>query len=246
MLIERNKLDSIVMRYHGIANYGERLIERIRPMSLKDLNDPKAVLEAIAEYDQLGQEVFLKRYGFGKARTFALIHGGRSYDSKAIVGAAHGYQFGTPLSSKQFSGGLATVVPKLEELGFTVVALALDEQTASIPEEVPDSVWEGARRSVTVNRYERSPAARAACIEHHGSACLICGFDFAQTYGADFQGFIHVHHIVPISKIGEQYEVDPINDLIPVCPNCHAALHYGGKEQSPDDIKALLQLPRST
>ena len=32
-------------------------------------------------------------------------------------------------------------------------------------------------------------------------------------------------HIVPLSEIGEEYVVDPIRDLVPVCPNCHMALH---------------------
>jgi len=34
-------------------------------------------------------------------------------------------------------------------------------------------------------------------------------------FGALGEGFIHVHHIVPIGKMGKQYEIDPIADLIP-------------------------------
>jgi len=55
----------------------------VRP-NFRDLSDSKAVLNAIAEYDKLGQEAFLKRYGYGKARNFILLYSGRRYDSKAM------------------------------------------------------------------------------------------------------------------------------------------------------------------
>ncbi len=91
-------------------------------MSLNDLSDPQAVRQAMAEFDRVGRTAFLQRYGFGKARDYVLQESGRSYDSKAIVGAAFGYQFPDrgPLKSADFSGGENTVQRKLEELGFSV------------------------------------------------------------------------------------------------------------------------------
>ena len=53
----------------------------------------------------------------------------------------------------------------------------------------------------------------------------ICGFDFEAFYGELGKNYIHVHHIVPLSKINKEYSVDPKNDLVPVCPNCHAMIH---------------------
>jgi hypothetical protein len=92
-------------------------------MSLSDLTSRDAVLAAIREFDALGQEV-LSKYGFGKARQYVLEHGGKLYDSKAIVGAAHGYQFPDigPLKASSFSGGEATVRAKLRSLGFRVLS----------------------------------------------------------------------------------------------------------------------------
>ena len=100
-------------------------------------------------------------------------------------------------------------------------------QNFSSPDEITDdeTLNEGAKKQITVNAYERNSQARAKCIEHHGLDCKICGFNFAKVYGAIGEGYIHVHHIKPLSEIGENYEVDPLNDLIPVCPNCHAMLH---------------------
>jgi 5-methylcytosine-specific restriction protein A len=90
---------------------------------------------------------------------------------------------------------------------------------------VAASFEEGHRTQVLVNRYERDHAARTACIRHHGAKCCICSLDFGERYGAIGRGFIHVHHIVPLSQIGAGYTVNPIKDLVPVCPNCHAMIH---------------------
>ena len=87
------------------------------------------------------------------------------------------------------------------------------------------ALTEGKASESLSSKYERNPAARAACLAYHGRVCAVCGMDFEKTYGPDFAGIIEVHHIVPISEIGESYVVDPIKDLVPVCPNCHTALH---------------------
>lgn len=210
-------------------------------MSFRELSDRKAVLSAIGEYDELGQDAFLHKYGFGRARSYFLLYKSNRYDSKAIVGVAHKHQFGTLLASTEFSGGLATVVPKLEGLGFRVIAEDITEASTSLPEEVAESMWEGGKKSVIVNAYERSPEARAACIEIHGSSCAICGFDFGREFGMQFHGYIHVHHKVPIAKIESRYEINPAEDLVPVCPNCHAVIHYGNKTRSVEEVKALLE-----
>ncbi|WP_447042931.1 HNH endonuclease [Vreelandella sp. H-I2] len=99
---------------------------------------------------------------------------------------------------------------------------------------------EGARLKVFVNRYERSRKARTACIAKHGASCFFCGFDYGERYGDAYSGFIHVHHIVPISKIGKKYKVNFEKDLVPVCPNCHAVIHFGGETLSLDEAKRVL------
>lgn len=89
-------------------------------MALNDITRG-AVLQAIGEYDRLGQDGFLEHYGFDRARQYLLVHDGKRYDSKAIVGAAHGFLPGkSPLAPGEFSGGEATVGRLLRRLGFTV------------------------------------------------------------------------------------------------------------------------------
>jgi hypothetical protein len=111
------------------------------------------------------------------------------------------------------------------------------------PEEVEhaESFSEGATLAVWVNAYERSAAARKACIAHYGPRCVVCNFDFEQKYGAHGAGFIHVHHLRPLAEIRESYVVDPVADLRPVCPNCHAMLHVRGEVISIAALKEMLR-----
>ena len=84
---------------------------------------------------------------------------------------------------------------------------------------------EGTPNQVTLTKFERNPYARKACIEHYGLSCVVCNFNFEKAYGKIGKDFIHVHHLNQVSKVAKQYQVDPIKDLRPVCPNCHAIIH---------------------
>lgn len=99
---------------------------------------------------------------------------------------------------------------------------------------------EGATRQIKVNAYERNAEARTICINHYGLNCSICGFNFEKFYGEVGAGFIHVHHLRPLSEIRQDYRLNPIKDLRPVCPNCHAMLHQRKPAYSIDELKAKL------
>src|SRR2546430_1886788 len=83
----------------------------------------ESVLEAMGEADRLGDEAFLQKYGYGRARTYVLVEGGKRYDSKAIYGVARRFETPSlgPLKASGFSGGEATVARWLKDLGFVVV-----------------------------------------------------------------------------------------------------------------------------
>jgi hypothetical protein len=118
-------------------------------MALSDVSDPSAVERALDEFDRLSRDSFLQKYGFGRARQYFIqSHDGRRYDSKAIVGAAHGFQFPDrgPLRADDFSGGEHTVKALLERLGFTVVDAGIqmnvsDKEMLSPAAETACSVW---------------------------------------------------------------------------------------------------------
>ena len=151
-----------------------------------------------------------------------------------IEKAAKVLQFAFEAKSEADTDGTRTRKGKIEG--------GIERQYQPLADELPepDRFPEGGRRTIIVNAYERSDKARKKCILHYGVSCVVCGFNFGQRYGKLGNGFIHVHHIVEISKIGKNYEVDPKKDLLPVCPNCHAMLHRGDKALDVVELKALL------
>jgi 5-methylcytosine-specific restriction enzyme A len=211
---------------------------------ISSLTDRNAVLRAMAEYDQRGREAFLDHYHFGPAKWWYVVNDGKQYESKAIVGVAIGYQTGRPLTSRDFGGGEGTAIRRLKSLKFEVLRLPVSDATSRIPEEVGESYPEGLRTQVMVNRAERNPAARLACIEAHGVTCACCGMAFGEAYGSEFIGLIHVHHLTPLAGRTELRQVDPKKDLRPVCPNCHAAIHFGSENRSLDTIRTALKKAR--
>jgi 5-methylcytosine-specific restriction protein A len=117
------------------------------------------------------------------------------------------------------------------------------EKDFSFSEEIEEinSFYEGAIKQITVNAYERNTEARRKCIEHYGTDCFICGFNFGKTYGEVVEGFIHVHHLYPLSEIGETYKINPVKDLRPVCPNCHAVIHKNRSAYSIEAVKEFVE-----
>ncbi len=105
----------------------------------------------------------------------------------------------------------------------------------------PSQYVEGAVKKVQVNAYERDSRARSACIRHYGYDCSVCGMNFENKYGEIGKGFIHVHHLVPLATVGREYRIDPIADLRPVCPNCHAMLHTNDPPLSIEELREKLR-----
>lgn len=120
-----------------------------------------------------------------------------------------------------------------------VLSLLPLEESAEQTEDEGEGLPEGAKTTVVVNRYERNRVNRARCISHYGAKCVVCGFDFEVTYGPIGREVIEVHHITPVSEMGENYRVNPITDLVPVCSNCHTILH---RRNPPFTIKELQKL----
>lgn len=98
---------------------------------------------------------------------------------------------------------------------------------------------EGARATVEVNRFERDPRNRARAIKIHGSDCMVCGMNFGKEFGPLAEGYIHIHHTVPISHLGPDYSIDPVKDLVPLCANCHAAAHRRNPPLSVEELRNL-------
>jgi 5-methylcytosine-specific restriction protein A len=117
-----------------------------------------------------------------------------------------------------------------------------DSGNVWLPEEVADdeAIYEVAVHQISVNAYERNPEARRKCLTHYGTNRSVCGFDFGKVYGDVGLEFIHVHHLRPLSEVCGEYKIDPIGDLRPVCPNCHAIIHRRQPSYTLDEVKKFL------
>ena len=132
------------------------------------------------------------------------------------------------------------VIPWAIRFFGAAISLLPLEPVDSLEREVVGEA-EGAVEIVKVKRYERKPINRAACLEAHGTSCKVCGLVFSERYGEIGEGFIHVHHIKPLSTMSGAYVINPLNDLVPVCPNCHAMLHKRKPEPySIEEMQSML------
>lgn len=126
-------------------------------------------------------------------------------------------------------------------LGPEFVTLPLSEPDPLSFETTVTSI-EGKKIVTYGVRYERDPQLRVKAIKIHGAVCKACGFDFEKVYGEIGKGFIHVHHVKPISEYEGGKEVNPKTDLLPLCANCHAVVHRKpGETLTIDGLKSVIK-----
>lgn len=108
--------------------------------------------------------------------------------------------------------------------------------------EAIEVMREGNKKQLLVNKYERNPKLRYEAIKYHGTTCMICGFNFEDVYGVQGKGFIEVHHLVPLSEVKGEHEVDPSTDMVVLCANCHRMLHrYKDQPLGVDDLRRSIK-----
>ncbi|MBL1435552.1 MAG: HNH endonuclease [Rhodobacteraceae bacterium] len=191
----------------------------------------EAVLDAFRQYDEHGMPD-----GFAEARTWFVSHPETDvpYPAKMIWGIAINKK-GSEFISHQARDGL-------RQAGFECADLT----NLAEPDRRPAQLKEGSIRETIQVRRERNPIARALCIEHYRKKndgrliCIVCEFEFATSYGVLGAGFIHVHHLNPISEAASSRFVSPEIDLVPVCPNCHSMIHRGGENRSITEMRSIL------
>lgn len=165
-------------------------------------------------YEQSREHIRLIEEEGYQLQTFPIIYSDANKDEEGIG----------PAKIEDFIPELTT--KSLKKVGSSwyasddVIGRLLSEEV-----DTPNKYIEGATKNVSVNIYERNAEARAKSIRHHGYKCIVCTFDFERVYGPIGEKYIHVHHVIPLSEIKKEYKKDPIKDLVPVCPNCHAIIH---------------------
>ena len=144
-----------------------------------------------------------------------------SPESEAVLGYHHHRPAQlTKINAEQLWKEVGSEVAKGQNIRWT---LALCTKT---PRSEITSLTEGRRYSVSLTAVERNPNARRECIARYGCICHVCKIDFEKHYGSELgKDYIHVHHRKDLALSEGRHKVDPIKDLIPLCPNCHAMVH---------------------
>jgi 5-methylcytosine-specific restriction protein A len=153
----------------------------------------------------------------------------RSQQFEALEGQLAGWlnQQGASLSRKTYEGTGGIYVRSVD---------VVNTQNGS-----QENFYEGGAFEVLQTKYERNPKARQACLEYHGYVCKVCSMDFKTRYGEIGDNFIHVHHLTPLASLGSQCRINPQEDLVPLCPNCHAMIHRLKSGATVDCLKKLLR-----
>jgi hypothetical protein len=167
----------------------------------------------LIEHIEEDHDGFIDAYGAGRVLNPVIKLEGKNFDEFKRYCGNFGLGF-TEITTHPFCEELKSYCD------LTQIAICKpDENNIDTP------IFEGAAKKVIVSRYERSIIGKNKCIKHYGTKCIICGFNFAKTYGELGEGFIEVHHLIPISEVKETYKLDPIKDLRSICSNCHSMIH---------------------
>jgi ribosomal protein L32 len=117
---------------------------------------PEHVLLALEEFDRVGADEFLSRYGFDASGEHDLVHNEKSYDSLAVLGVAHLRATGELAPLDDLSGGAAGAADVLRGLGFAVDGDRSEPDAdapvdaADVGDEAARSAWAAAAREVLI------------------------------------------------------------------------------------------------
>lgn len=130
------------------------------------------------------------------------------------------------------------IVPMMAAMAELIGYDVIDEPSDN---EMP--IFEGGISQSVVKRRERNPRNRLLCIRIHGEKCVICGCEPRRVYG-EAGSIIEVHHLEPLASLTEPRPYDPRVDLVPICPNCHRAVH--SRRPYPfgiEELRILMKVP---
>lgn len=169
-----------------------------------------------------------------KGDKFAIIKNFWAFDKPVIAKTTEGYIEEIPINkiNNYWRDGVRVIseqtFKKIKLLSEQLGVRRVESSTVAygVKEENDlESYEEGAVNKRYITSYERNPKLRRQAIAIHGETCLACGFNFKKIYGEHGAGYIHIHHLRPISELGGAVIVNPALDMVALCANCHAMIH---------------------
>ncbi|WP_420610822.1 HNH endonuclease [Candidatus Poriferisodalis sp.] len=150
----------------------------------------------------------------------------------------------TPFVGKyglQAGDSITITAPEDESSHYRISFDRDDSPEVVLGEEELEFAPEGTVRRVWANSYERDPRNKALAKKLHGTACFGCDLEMSATYGEIAAGFIHIHHVIPLSELDAPRAPDP-RDLVPLCPNCHAVVHLRKRPLTIAELRERIRL----
>lgn len=213
--LEENNGPVIKLRPYGLkahivtltfGNFSREIIEQIQSAAPEDVQLARALVASIRsdiEIDIPGQV----------PSDFSVNNG--AFTVKAIIRFEEAPQEDSAIIATCHEVIVPIMAAMAELIGYDIVVENADDI---------DPVLEGAISRSIVLRRERNPRNRLLCLRIHGEKCFVCALEPRLIYG-EAGSIIEVHHIQPVSSLLAPKFYDPRTDLIPLCPNCHRAIH---------------------
>lgn len=220
------KRHSISMRF---GPYAASCVEHIKSRaSSDDYNLANAFI------DQIGERVEINRYNLDNGFTPNL-----SINSSIVAVRRVDDQDDLPIWLESIDEVLVPLVAAMAELvGYDAPE---DSDETNEIETLVSGTPEGRAYLELTQKRERNPKNRLLCLMIHGSRCGVCGIVPQAMYGDVVGSILEVHHIEPLSELQIPKLFDPKSDLVPLCPNCHRAIHKRKPAYTPEELKGLMQ-----
>ncbi len=220
----------------------------------------KSNAEAIADFSEKELAEFIRRYADANFKGIYVELDHNYYDRiisqiplnqemKAANEAAdlkyssHLKLYSAFLESKHFKLLFKSRVTGPNEQVSTVKGATAPSAPSVFQKPKEREITEGEKKHVEFERAHRNPKLRQACLDKYGYQCQCCGMDFASLYGEDLgANFIEVHHLQMISTFDENRPEDYVENLVPLCSNCHSMIHHG--KQGPLSLHELREAYR--
>lgn len=215
------KRHEVILRF---ADYSKSVVEEISRAAEEKLVTARTLLQTI-----IGEEVS------------ATFPDGMDSENWLIDSAKFEMRFerrniDQPLSEDELEKTSNEIVLPL--MGALAELIGYEEHNETSEKE--GSLYEGGVRVSVIRVRERNPRNRLLCIRIHGNHCQICGLVPKKRYGVA-GSILEVHHLQPLSTNSTSRAYSPKDDLIPVCPNCHRAVHSRRPlPYTPDEVRSMM------
>ena len=216
------------------------LIWRIE-LSLDDFS--RVLLEKMQKFFNERNEVFFGFYDLArkKNKKLDILINYKNIENSEIVDKWQDFNLIISNSYASEEEEYTTLYLTLLDLFCLILILLIEETEWNNEKTAPNlsGAYEGEKSTIEVNKYERSRYNRAVCLAYYGFRCRGCGLEMQEKYGPLGEGVIHVHHHLPVSQMEGRYRIDPIKDLVPLCPNCHNIVHKVNPPLPIDELKKI-------